>query len=547
MTPRDTINIVRWVACGAVLLGLAAEAGAGQSVRDRYVSALTQERALRTPTTEEAPPTLAGIRTLVRRYEAIVARYPRSGYSDNALWQAAGLALEAFDRFGNEEDRQKGLRLLRALVREYPSSSLVTFVDERIRQFESVREPKTLRAIRRRVLSDVLRVTVELDAEVRFHEERLADPPRVFVDLERTRTVPELQDATLSFDDDAVREIRLGRHPNDRTRVVIDLTRGARYSVFTLYNPFRIVIDFERVSPTPSPMLAGAVDSETVPSTASPSSPEPSPVAEPLLPIAAAPSGPVSLPTPAAPVTNLDGGFSLARQLGLSVSRVVIDPGHGGHDPGAQASGIAEAETVLDVARRLEQLLLKEPGIEVVLTRREDVFVPLEERTAIANREEADLFLSIHANASRNRSANGIETYFLNFATSPDAEAVAARENSASEQDMRKLSDIVRAITLNTKIDESRELAAIVQAAIVRSLRPSNPRARNLGVKQAPFVVLIGASMPSVLTEVSFLTNAREGGLLKKPTYRQEIAEALRDAVLQYRQTLKSIPVAAKP
>ncbi len=547
MTRRNMINIVRWIACGAVILGLAVEVGAGQSARDRYVSALARERALRTPSADEAPPILAGIRTLVRRYEAVVARYPRSGYSDNALWQAAGLALEAFDRFGEEGDRRNGLRLLRMLVSEYPSSSRVKYVDERIQQFESVREPKTIRAIRRSVLPGVLRVTVELDAEVRFHEERLANPPRVFVDLERTRAVPELQDATLSFDDDAVREIRLGRHPNDKTRVVIDLTRGARYSLFTLYNPFRIVLDFERGLPASSPILADAVEPETVPSTAPSSSPASSPVAEPLLPIAAAPSELMSLPTPTLPAANIDGSFSLARQLGLSVSRVVIDPGHGGHDPGAQASGIAEAETVLDVARRLEQLLLKEPGIEVVLTRRENVFVPLEERTAIANREEADLFLSIHANGSRNRSANGIETYFLNFATSPYAEAVAARENSASEQDMRKLSDIVRAITLNTKIDESRELAAIVQAAIVRTLRSSNPRARNLGVKQAPFIVLIGARMPSVLTEVSFLTNTREAGLLKKPTYRQQIAEALRDAVLQYRQTLKSIPVAAQP
>ena len=512
------------IVCGAIVLCLAADAAAGQTARSLYVSTLAREREARTPSTEAAQPTLAELRALVRQYEAIVATYPQSGYSDNALWQAAGLALEAYDRFGDEEDRRKGVRLLRAIVSEYPSSTRAQYVDGRIQQFESIRTPKTIRDVRRTVLPDVLRVTVELDAEVRFREERLMNPPRVFFDLERTQALPPLRDATLTFEEDAVREIRLGQHPNDTTRVVIDLSHVARYSVFTLYNPFRIVIDCERVPAEP----------ETV-------------VAEPLLPIAAAPSAPASLPTPAVPVANIDGNFSLARQLGLSVSRVVIDPGHGGHDPGAQSSGMSEADLVLDLARRLEQLLLQETGVEVVLTRREDVFVPLEERTAIANREQADLFLSIHANASRNHRAQGIETYFLNFATSPDAEAVAARENSASPQDMRQLSDIVRAIALNTKIDESRDLAAIVQAAIVKSLRPSNPQVRNLGVKQAPFVVLIGASMPSVLTEVSFLTNASESRLLKTTGYRQRIAEALRDAVRQYRRTLKSIPVASQP
>ena len=133
------------------------------------------------------------------------------------------------------------------------------------------------------------------------------------------------------------------------------------------------------------------------------------------------------LAAPAVPATNSNGQFSLARQLGLGVSRVVIDAGHGGHDPGARGNGVNEAELTLDVALRLKKLLEKQPGVDVVMTRDHDVFIPLEERTAIANRENADLFLSIHANASRNTSARGIETYFLNFATNPEAEAVAGR------------------------------------------------------------------------------------------------------------------------
>jgi N-acetylmuramoyl-L-alanine amidase len=197
-------------------------------------------------------------------------------------------------------------------------------------------------------------------------------------------------------------------------------------------------------------------------------------------------------------------------QLGLGVSRIVIDPGHGGHDPGAMGKGVTEAELVLDVALRLEQLLLKQQGVEVILTRRTDEFIPLPERTAIANREGADLFLSIHANASANAQARGIETYFLNFANNLSAAAVAARENAASAQLMGALPDFVKAIALNNKLDESRDFATYVQQSMVARLRGTNKTLRNLGVKQAPFVVLIGAAMPSVLAEISFVTNPQE-------------------------------------
>jgi len=169
----------------------------------------------------------------------------------------------------------------------------------------------------------------------------------------------------------------------------------------------------------------------------------------------------------------------------------------------------------------------------------------LEARTAMANRERADLFLSIHANASRNTAARGIETYVLNFATNPAAEAVAARENSASVQAMRQLPDLLKAIALNNKLDESRDFARMVQSAMIRQLRSQDPGVRDLGVKQAPFVVLIGAGMPSVLAEVSFLTHPREGQLLRSSPYRQRIAEALYDAVLRYQRSLKSVGTVA--
>jgi N-acetylmuramoyl-L-alanine amidase len=220
----------------------------------------------------------------------------------------------------------------------------------------------------------------------------------------------------------------------------------------------------------------------------------------------------------------------------------VIDPGHGGHDPGAQVRGLNEAELVLDIALRLEQLLVREPGVAVILTRRTNTFVALDERTAIANRSSADLFLSIHANASANAAVRGFETYFLDFASSPEAEAIAARENASSSKTMGNLPDLVKAIALNNKIDESRDFAAMLQGSMREGLLKLDRSARSLGVKQAPFMVLVGATMPSALTEVSFLTHRQEATLLRNTSYRQQIAEALMQGILKYQQSLKVVP-----
>jgi N-acetylmuramoyl-L-alanine amidase len=246
------------------------------------------------------------------------------------------------------------------------------------------------------------------------------------------------------------------------------------------------------------------------------------------------------------PAANLAGGFSMARQLGLGISRIVIDPGHGGRDPGAQGHGITEADLTLDVALRLEALLKKQPGIDVVLTRRTDVYVPLEERTAIANRAGADLFLSIHANASLNTQAHGIETYFLNFASDADEAAVAARENAASGDTMGNLPDLVKAIALNNKLNESRDFATMVQQAMYSGVRARNADTRDLGVKQAPFVVLIGAAMPSVLAEISFVTNDEDARYLKRDNFREAVAQSLLSGIVRYQRALKAARTASQ-
>lgn len=568
---RTLAAVVVAVAC----LAPVNDALARDSVRGLYDRALARERALRTA---ENAPTLKQLHGAIDNYERIVRRFPASAYSDNALWQAGQLAVLAFERYGQTSDKETAARVLAQLRAQYPSSSLVPRAEEVIRGLDAPsptaravgtamlakappapaepRDPApsgpsavTIRGIKRTALPDGVRVTIELDGEALYRQERLDNPGRVFFDLKGARPSAAVQDARLEFDDDVVREIRLGRHPPNTTRVVMDLNGVETYSVFTLYNPFRVVIDFRRsaaalvpVAPLPAPpgpAVAVAVPTIDAPAKASSIRPAARPI--PSRPSAES----AALTPPAVPAANSNGQFSLARQLGLGISRIVLDAGHGGHDPGAGSHGITESELVLDVAARLRKLLEKQPGIEVTMTRDTDVFVPLEERTAIANRQSADLFLSIHANASRNPKARGVETYFLNFASNPEAEAVAARENSASGRTMHSLPEIVRAIALNNKIDESRDFADAVQKAMVSKLSSRNKQLRDLGVKQAPFVVLIGAGMPSVLAEISFVTNKQEGQLLKTGAYRQQIAEALLDAIVRYQKSLKKVSAMA--
>jgi N-acetylmuramoyl-L-alanine amidase len=239
------------------------------------------------------------------------------------------------------------------------------------------------------------------------------------------------------------------------------------------------------------------------------------------------------------------GERSLVRTLGLKIGRIVIDAGHGGHDSGTVGpGGIEEKQVVLDVALRLGKLLRQRLGADVIFTRDDDTFVPLETRTAIANKAQADLFLSIHANSSPDPSARGVETYYLNFTTSPDALEVAARENAVSDESIHELSDLVKKITLKDKIDESREFAADVQKSLYTDLEEGNPGLRDRGIKKAPFVVLIGANMPSILAEISFLTNSDDARELQQPAYRQRIAESLYSGVSRYISGLSGVRLA---
>ena len=239
-------------------------------------------------------------------------------------------------------------------------------------------------------------------------------------------------------------------------------------------------------------------------------------------------------PAQAAPPTA-DGETSLMRALGLKIGRIVIDAGHGGHDSGTLgAGGIEEKNVVLDVALRLGKLLHDRLGAEVVYTRDDDTFVPLETRTAIANKAQADLFISVHANSSQDPDVRGVEVYYLNFTSDPEAMMVASRENAVSTESVHELSDLVKKIALKDKIDESRELASDVDDSLYAGLRKGNAGLKNRGVKKAPFVVLIGANMPSILAEISFVTNPKSAEELETPEYRERVAESLYKGIARY-------------
>jgi N-acetylmuramoyl-L-alanine amidase len=238
-----------------------------------------------------------------------------------------------------------------------------------------------------------------------------------------------------------------------------------------------------------------------------------------------------------------DGQSTLTRTLGLKIGRIVIDAGHGGHDTGTIGpTGLMEKDLCLDVALRLGKIIQQRlPGAEVVYTRSDDTFIPLEERTRVANEAKADLFISIHANSSHDHAARGIETYYLNLKGSPDAMEVAARENATAQQSIHDLEDIVKKIARSEKIDESREFAADIQESLAKRIQKLNKTVKDRGVRKAPFVVLVGADMPSILTEISFLSNPADERLLKNPEHRQRVAEGLYQGMANYLQSLNSM------
>ncbi len=363
---------------------------------------------------------------------------------------------------------------------------------------------------------DYTRISLELDRDVTWVSHRLGatgpgKPGRVYIDINRTRLGKNVRDVNIG--DGLLRGARVGQHKPDVVRVVLDTENIKDFKVFPLSDPARLIIDVRGERPAEISRLEPVIMSRTEPA--------------------------AELRHVEAPVIEKKSTLSKKPVL-AKIRRIVIDPGHGGHDPGAVGpSGLQEKDVVLSVGLKLRELLKDELGLDVVMTRSTDIFIPLEERTAIANKVNADLFLSVHANAAPNRLAAGIETYYLNLAKTEKAAQLAAKENGTSLEKVSVLQAILFDLMASYKLNDSAHLADEVQKSLHRKIRGRYADVKNLGVKQGPFYVLVGATMPSILVETAFLSNAQEETRLKDPAYLDLTAEGILEGVRGYISSLK--------
>src|SRR6266436_1652630 len=438
----------------------------------------------------------------------------------------------------------------------------------------------TVKTISATSAADSTRITIALEDAVQYISGRIANPDRIYFDLHAAKLSPQLKRSGVKVSGTLVSNVRVAQN-SGVVRIVLDVNGVKDYTASLLSNPSRLVIDLYATPQTlkaanpanPPATTENAKTTNDTPTTiiAAKNSDEsdapvetkllPSPRRE--LPTAAsavakgkdargksaknASSKPDLIRSPSVPTPTRDGQATLTRALGLKIGRIVIDAGHGGHDTGTIGpTGLMEKDLCLDVALRLGKIIQQRlPGADVVFTRSDDTFIPLEERTHIANEAKADLFISIHANSSHDHGARGIETYYLNLKGSPDAMEVASRENATAQQIVHDLEDLVKKIARSEKIDESREFAADIQESLAKRIQKLNKTVKDRGVRKAPFVVLVGADMPSILTEISFISNPADEQLLKKPEHRQRVAEGLYQGVANYLQSLNSVTMNA--
>jgi len=425
------------------------------------------------------------------------------------------------------------------------------------------------------------RIEIDLGAPVTYKASRISGPDRIYFDLDRAELSYPLTHSPVEVDPGGyLKALRVAQYQTSVVRVVLEVTEVKDYSVFLLKDPARLVVDVYGPSgseassappnvepPTPQsarhhapsqqPSEVAETDNPPQSQQTHPASSGTSPNSSAAQPNRAASSPSLDMPKPEArksrsiaqikppsvPMLPRDGEPSLTRALGLKVGRIVIDAGHGGHDTGTIGpTGLMEKDLCLDVALRLGKLIQQRlPGAEVIYTRDDDTFIPLEQRTAIANQAKADLFISIHANSSPDDTARGVETYYLNFTNSPDSMQVAARENATSDLGEHDLQDLLQKIARNDKIEESRDLAADIQDSLSKRMERINKAEKDRGVRRAPFVVLIGAAMPSILSEIAFISNPADEAMLKKPDSRQRVAEGLYQGVANYLQSTNSL------
>jgi N-acetylmuramoyl-L-alanine amidase len=442
------------------------------------------------------------------------------------------------------------------------------------------------------------RIVVTLEDTVSFNSAHIASPDRIYFDIHKAKLTPPLSKKTLDVKPGLLKSVRVGQNKDGVVRLVLDVDGARDATAYLLANPYRLVIEVKsnstmttstmtaKQTPAAAPVTNSPAPAnppnETVASNTETEKPDaklaavaeasiagPAPDGKTAAIGAASTKATVKTPAktsaantkPSAPNSKADAGKtavlippseskptrdgnrSLTRALGLKINRIVIDAGHGGHDTGTIGPhGLMEKDLCLDVALKLgKEIEEKLPGAEVIYTRKDDTFIPLEQRTAIANDAKADLFISVHANSSHDQAARGIETYYLNFATSEESMEVASRENALAQESLHDLQDIIKKIARNEKVEESKELANDIQDSLTHRLQLVNQNERNRGVKKAPFVVLIGANMPSVLSEISFISNPSDEKLLRKTDQRQRVADGLYRGIASYLESLNSL------
>lgn len=521
----------------------------------------------------------------INRYELLAEKYPDSALADDALhwlgviYKARGETEKAKTVLarllakypgGDKASEARGLLASLAPVetnRQVASGEALGSAEPQdVQNVQAVaqasdaarqRGAPVVQAIRHWSVVDYTRVVIDVTEPVAFTEgwlpadEKAGKPKRFYVDLKPAKKLSSL--SGLDIHDGLLRGVRLGQFDADTVRVVCDLGETKDIKAFFLDDPFRVIIDAfgreykkEEEVETPLPAQVSATASASVPQPASVNvvKREERPAQEgatsakkeqqPDKSVAIAAKTQQEESVTFVPKAGKKK-FTLAQQLGLGVKRVILDPGHGGKDPGAIGpSGLREKDVTLKVAKQLKNILEADYGCEVFLTRERDVYLTLEERTAIANAKKADIFVSIHTNAEPSNKWQGVETYYLSMAVDDEAMRVAALENSTSQKRLGELKNILDQILKNAKVKESSRLASFMQGSLVGSIKKKNSSVKDRGVKQAPFFVLIGAKMPAVLTEVAFITSPEDEKSLSSDKFLRQIADGIAQGIHGY-------------
>lgn len=529
-------------------------------------------------------------------YLFLLKHYPTTRYRHDALFtvaqiqhadlnqlDAAQTTFEEFlERYPRAPQAAQAREALAAIAKSREDAKRPATQTRAAEQRETQSKLPQVTSLRHWNGENYTRIVIDVEGEVKWESARISNPDRIYFDLYRAKLGSTLAGKTFEVQGGFLKSIRVGQNQLGVVRMVLDVEKVKDFSVFLLPNPYRLVVDVHgealltaKAAEPVAKTAAGAPAKGDKPEktagagkeAAKERERENAEIARSETPKETAPAGKApakvretekqrkereaseALREPVPPQPTRDGELSQTRALGLKIRRVVIDAGHGGHDTGTIGpTGLMEKELCLDVALRLGKMLKERvPGIEVVYTREDDTFIPLEGRAPIANQARGDLFISVHANASRDRSARGIETYYLNFAADGEALEVAARENALSQSSVSDLQDVIKKIARNEKIEESKELAREVQDSLAARMRKISRAHKNRGVKKAPFIVLIGANMPAVLAEISFISNPSDESLLRKNEHRSRVVEGLYNGLRRYMENLGSTARNASP